>query len=202
MRRIRAPAPEGSLSVPGPNIRPVWKAYVVLAVAAGFGARLLGLGLPGSIAAAVLAPALPAFLLGVFRGTRTPAAYEDPAVAKQAMTGLEFEDHVARIARGCGPVIMTPLTGDFGVDLVVGRRPNRLAIQCKRQARPVGAGAVQEVVAGAPMHDCAHTMVVTNHDFTPAARKLAERHGCVLVGGAELTQLGSTIRRLVTPRVS
>ncbi len=94
---------------------------------------------------------------------------------------------------------MTPLTGDWGVDLIVGWRPNRVAIQCKRQARPVGAGAVQEVVAGAPMQDCTRTMVVTNHDFTPAARKLAERHGCVLVGGADLTQLGRTIRRLTTP---
>jgi HJR/Mrr/RecB family endonuclease len=98
--------------------------------------------------------------------------------------------------------MMTPITGDFGVDLIVGRRPNRVAIQCKRQSRPVGTGAVQEVVAGAPMHDCAHTMVVTNHDFTPAARKLAEQHGCVLVGGDELTRLGSAIRRLMTPGVS
>jgi restriction system protein len=190
------------LSAPRLSIRAVWKAYVVLAGAAGVGAHLLGLGPPGSIAIAVLVPALPAFLLGVLRGTRTPAAREDPAIAKQAMSGIEFEDHVARIARGYGPVIMTPVTGDFGVDLVVGRRPDRLAIQCKRQSRPVGAGAVQEVVAGAPMHDCAHTMVVTNHDFTPAARKLAEQHGCVLVGGADLTRLGSTIRRLVTPAVS
>ena len=31
----------------------------------------------------------------------------------------------------------------------VGHRPNRLAVQCKRLSRPVGAGAVQEVVAGA-----------------------------------------------------
>jgi restriction system protein len=180
----------------------VWKAYVLLAIAAGVGAHLLGLGLPWSATVAVLAPALPAFLLGVLRGTRTPAAREHPTVKHAAMSGIEFEDHVARIARGCGPVIMTPVTGDFGVDLIVGRRPDRLAIQCKRQARPVGAGAVQEVVAGAPMHDCAHTMVVTNHDFTPAARKLAERHGCVLVGGDDLTRLGSTIRRLVTPAVS
>jgi restriction system protein len=105
---------------------------------------------------------------------------------------------VARIARGTGTsVIMTAVTGDFGVDLIVGRRPNRLAIQCKRQSRPVGSGAVQEVVAGAAMHDCAHTMVVTNHDFTPAARELAQRHGCILVGGEDLTRLGSTIRRLV-----
>jgi restriction system protein len=177
----------------------VWKAYLVLAIAAGVAAHLVGLSVPWSLTVGALAAALPTFLLGVLRGARTPGATEDPATAKQAMSGIEFEDHVARIARGCGPVIMTPATGDWGVDLVVGRRPDRLAIQCKRQSRPVGAGAVQEVVAGAPMHDCSHTMVVTNHEFTTAARKLAELHGCVLVGGSDLTRLGSTIRRLVTP---
>ena len=113
------------------------------------------------------------------------------------MSGTEFEDYVARIARSCGvPVIMTSITGDWGVDLIIGHRPNRLAVQCKRLSRPVGAGAVQEVVAGAPMQDCTQTMVVTNHEFTPAARKLAERHGCELVGGADLPRLRSTIRRL------
>lgn len=167
------------------------------AVAGGVGAYLLGLDPAWSVAVGVLTPALPAFLLGAVRGARTPAPGEDPAEAKRAMSGTEFEDHVARIARTCGvPVIMTPLTGDWGVDLIVGHRPNRIAVQCKRQARPVGAGAVQEVVAGAPMQDCTQTMVVTNHTFTPAAQRLAERHGCVLVGGAELTRLASTIRGL------
>ncbi|MDT5067516.1 MAG: restriction system protein [Mycobacterium sp.] len=178
----------------------MWKVYGVLGAAAGLTAYLCGVDLPWSIAIGVLASAAPAFLVGVLRGAATPAPDEDPATALSEMSGTDFEDHVARIARRTGaPVIMTPLTGDWGVDLIVGRRPDRLAIQCKRQSRPVGAGAVQEVVAGAPMQDCAQTMVVTNHDFTPAARKLAELHGCVLVGGAELNRLGSTIRRLVTP---
>jgi restriction system protein len=178
----------------------VWKLYGILGVAAGLTAYLCGLALPWSIAIGALVPAAPTFLTGALRGATTPGPAEGPAAALSQMSGTEFEDHVARIARKTGaPVIMTPLTGDWGVDLIVGRRPDRLAIQCKRQARPVGAGAVQEVVAGAPMHDCTHTMVVTNHDFTPAARKLAELHGCVLVDGAELTRLGSTIRRLVTP---
>ncbi|MET4431880.1 restriction endonuclease [Mycolicibacterium sp. 624] len=175
----------------------MWRVYVVVAVAAGLGAYLFGLSVPLSVAVGVLAPALPAFLVGMLRGARTPGAGEDPAAAKQAMSGTEFEDHVARIARTCGlPVIMTPLTGDWGVDLIVGHRPNRIAIQCKRQARPVGTGAVQEVVAGAPMQDCTQTMVVTNHTFTPAARRLAEIHGCVLVGGEDLTRLASIIRGL------
>jgi restriction system protein len=42
-------------------------------------------------------------------------------------------------------------------------------------------------------------MVVTNHEFTPAARKLAELHGCELVGRTELPRLRSTIRRLTAP---
>lgn len=175
----------------------MWKlcAAAAAALAVGGCAYLLGAG-PWSIALGVLAPAVPAFLGGIVRGARTPAAREDPA--NHAMSGTEFEDHVARIARTTGaPVMMTPLTGDYGVDLVVGRRPDRLAIQCKRQARPVGAGAVQEVVAGAAMHDCAHTMVVTNHDFTPAAKKLADQHGCVLVSGEDLTRLAGLIGRVV-----
>ena len=140
--------------------------------------------------------ATPRFLRGAFDGATAPGPGEQAAAE---MSGLEFEDHVARIARSCGlPVIMTPLTGDWGVDLVVGRRPNRVAIQCKRQSRPVGTGAVQEVVAGAPMQDCRRTMVVTNNEFTPAARKLAERHGCELVGGADLRRLRSVIRRLAS----
>jgi len=176
----------------------VWKVGIVVAIMAGVGAYLLGASIPWSVSTGVLAPALPAFLLGLLRGIRTPSDREHPAARHEAMSGIEFEDHVARIARGCGPVIMTPTSGDWGVDLVVGRRPNRVAVQCKRQSRPVGAGAVQEVVAGAAMHDCSQTMVVTNHDFTPAARKLAEQHGCVLVGGDELNRLQSTIRRLLS----
>jgi restriction system protein len=174
-----------------------------LLVAAAIGSVAWALGAtPGwSLAVAVLAPmtlaAAPRFVRGAIFGVRTPHPREDVTAA---MSGTEFEDYVARIARSSGaPIIMTSITGDWGVDIIVGRRPNRLAIQCKRQSRPVGAGAVQEVVAGAPMQDCARTMVVTNHEFTPAARKLAELHGCELVGGAELGRLRATIRRLTEP---
>ena len=175
------------------------KLYLALGTAAGLTAHFAGAGLPWSVATAAAVPlaafAAPRFLLGAIVGASTAGPREkDPAAE---LSGLEFEDYVARIARSCGiPVIMTSLTGDWGVDIIVGKRPNRLAIQCKRQSRPVGTGAVQEVVAGAPMQDCVKTMVVTNHEFTPAARKLAELHGCELVGGAELPRLRSTIRRL------
>ena len=176
-----------------------WKLYAALGVAVGATAYLIGAGLTVSIALAVLAPiissAAPRFFLAALVGAATPGTGE--RAAGDDMSGTEFEDYVARIARSCGvPVIMTSVTGDWGVDLIVGHRPNRLAVQCKRRARPIGASAVQEVVAGAPMQDCTMTMVVTNNEFTSAASKLAEKHGCELVGGADLPRLPSMIRRL------
>jgi restriction system protein len=186
--------------VPPPTIRPVVRIrlYVVVAAASGIAAYLLGAAPVWSLAIGAIAPAIlaaaPHFLRGAIVGLSAPNE------VAAAMSGTEFEDYVARVVRSCGvPVIMTSVTGDWGVDIIVGKRPNRVAIQCKRQLRPVGTSAVQEVVAGAPMQDCTKTMVVTNNEFTPAARKLAELHGCELVGRAELPRLRSTIRRLTDP---
>ena len=183
-------------------MRTTTKIYVAVGIASGVAAHFLGVAMPWSLAVAVGVPlviaAAPRFLAATVTGALTPSPSETPKAS--TMSGMEFEDHVARIARSCGvPVIMTAVTGDWGVDLVIGHRPDRIAVQCKRQSRPVGAGAVQEVVAGAPMHGCTKTMVVTNHEFTPAAVKLAELHNCRLVGGAELSRLRSIIRRLTEP---
>jgi restriction system protein len=172
--------------------------YVLVAVASGIVAYLFGATLVWSLTIGAFAPAVVAAAPHFLRGAVTGASTHDDETSE--MSGTEFEDYVARIARSCGmPVIMTAITGDWGVDVIVGKRPNRLAIQCKRQSRPVGTSAIQEVVAGAPMQDCTKTMVVTNHEFTPAARKLAELHGCELVGRSELPRLRSTIRRLTEP---
>ena len=172
--------------------------YLALVIASGIAAYLLGMGPIWSLAIGALAPAALVAAAHFLRGTLVGLGTTRDEAAE--MSGIEFEDYIARIARSSGlPVIMTSVTGDWGVDLIVGKRPNRLAIQCKRQARPVGASAVQEVVAGAPMQDCSRTMVVTNHEFTPAARKLAELHGCELVGRDELPRLRSIIRRLTAP---
>ena len=98
----------------------MWKLYGILGVAAGLTAYLGSLGLPWSIAIGILVSAMPRFLVGAIRGAATPSPAERPT---EQMSGTDFEDHVARIARRAGvPVIMTPLTGDWGVDLIVGRR--------------------------------------------------------------------------------
>ena len=192
------------MSVPAPTIRNMARRirYPLVGVVVALAAYGLGLGPWWSIGLGVvgLAPVLAVlpmrFIAGAVSGALTASVREDPAGRAARMSGTEFEDYVARAARSCGlPVIMTPHSGDWGVDLIVGRRPDRIAIQCKRLGRPVGPSAVQQVVAGAPMQECTRTMVVSNQEFTPAAHRLADLHGCRLVGGSQLAHLRSAIRR-------
>lgn len=103
------------------------------------------------------------------------------------MSGREFEKYVAARVRQMGwDVSATPATRDFGVDLIAERGSECVAIQCKRHARPVGVSAVQQVVAGALHHRCSASAVVSNQEFTTAARELASTHGCHLVGRSKL----------------
>ena len=104
-----------------------------------------------------------------------------------AMTGHDFENYVAAKLRAAGyRVAMTRATGDFGVDLIARKGKERMAVQCKRHGRRVGAAAVQQVVAGSLLHGCTSTMVVSNQEFTPAAIELAQVHLCELVGRRRL----------------
>ena len=107
-----------------------------------------------------------------------------------AMSGVEFEAYVGGVLRHNGYLVdFTKATGDFGVDLVARRGTDVIAVQCKRRIKPVGAAAVQQVVAGAVMYQCLSTMVISNQSFTSAAVALAERHKCLLIDGSELSRL-------------
>ncbi len=189
--------------MPRPSIGLV-KLYLIAGIVLGVVAATLGAAPAWAVAAGVIGPVLPMlayrFAIGLWSGAWTPSRREEPAGRAEQMSGTEFEDYVARVARAAKlPVIMTPLSGDWGVDLIIGKRPDRLAVQCKRVSRPVGPGAVQEVVAGASMQGCTRTMVITNNEFTPAARTLAQNHGCHLVCGAQLPQLRRLLREATRP---
>jgi len=119
------------------------------------------------------------------RRDRRRAASDMAAI--DAMSGVEFEGFVAAQLRTSGwAVEHTAGSGDYGVDLIATRAGTRMAVQCKRQAKPVGVAAVQQVVAGAAHHRCDRTVVVTNQVFTTAARQLASTHSCRLVGREQL----------------
>ncbi len=111
------------------------------------------------------------------------------------MSGVEFENYIAGMVRSLGlRVTTTSVTGDYGVDLIIS---GQFAVQCKRQSRPVGTAAVQQVVAGAAMHGCSGTkFVISNQNFTPAAAKLAAASSCGLYGRDNFDQFMEVMREV------
>ena len=89
---------------------------------------------------------------------------------------------VPRFRQAGWKVSTTAVSGDFGVDLIARKDGQCMAVQCKRYGKSVGVSAVQQVVAGAMHHKCTSSMVVSNQEFTKAAKQLAITHNCQLVG--------------------
>jgi restriction system protein len=127
---------------------------------------------------------------------RQEAAYRAVGLDQiDVMPGVEFENYVATVLRGIGyQTSLTKVTGDFGIDIIAIKDGIRTAVQCKRQGSAVGGAAVQQVVAGAVMHQCTAVMVVCNRTFTRAAQELAARHNCRLVDRRALEKLALSVR--------
>jgi hypothetical protein len=112
--------------------------------------------------------------------------------------GLAFEAKCEEILKRAGfTVEKTPVSGDFGVDLLARKDGLTYAIQCKFYSTPVGVSAVQEAAAGCLHYvaDCA--VVVALSGFTAAARRLAGSNAVLLIGATQLAEL----QRLCLPLI-
>jgi restriction system protein len=144
---------------------------VYLGLIVGVIGRSVWLGLAGAI--------FGIFFALLLRRERTDAGM----TTIDAMSGVEFESYVAaRLRRAGWQVRLTPAVGDYGVDLIADKGGQSVAIQCKRHGKAVGVAAVQQVVSGALHHGCTRSIVVSNQEFTTAARQLAYTHRCQLIG--------------------
>jgi restriction system protein len=105
-------------------------------------------------------------------------------------TGRQFESNLESIFAVLGvPCERTPVTGDFGVDLILSLGQRRVALQAKDHAAAVGVSAVMEVVAGAKHYQCTDAAVIAKGDFTTAAHELAKTTGTKLLSEGALLQL-------------
>lgn len=103
------------------------------------------------------------------------------------MSGSEYEVFCADLLAQVGwDVVRKGGTGDQGVDLLAKMNGTIVAVQCKRYSSPVGNKAVQEVEAGRVFEQADLAAVVSNTDFTPAARQLAASLGVMLLHHSEL----------------
>ncbi|MCK9463068.1 MAG: restriction endonuclease [Proteobacteria bacterium] len=110
-----------------------------------------------------------------------------------SLNGPEFERYVDSFfrARGC-EVVHTGRSGDFGADLIVVDKGVKYAVQAKNyDTGDVNNKAVQEAFTAASYYGCTRAMVVTNAQFTDAARELARKckPPVLLMGRDELTYL-------------
>lgn len=80
----------------------------------------------------------------------------------------------------------TPVSGDFGADLILVRDGERIAVQAKRYIGSVGVSAVQEALSGMAYYNCQSAMVVTTGYFTKNAIELAKKSDVSMIDRVEL----------------
>lgn len=103
------------------------------------------------------------------------------------MSGVTFERYVGELLKDQGYQIhYTPLSGDFGTDIVARRDNDRISVQTKRYRDAVNLEAVQQAVASMPIYGCNKSMVVTNNYFLKSAKDLARATGCELIDRIKL----------------
>ena len=107
------------------------------------------------------------------------------------MEGHDFEHLCADALRanGYSNVEVTRASGDYGVDILAEKNGVPYAIQCKRYNSAVGNHAVQEAYSGAAYYGGRVPVVLTNQDFTSAAKKMAASLGVELWGRSKLDAL-------------
>jgi restriction system protein len=106
----------------------------------------------------------------------------------QSLSGIEFEELVQlRFERFQLKTTQTPVSGDFGADLIVEDDDGTIyVIQCKRFARKVNLKAVQEVVAAKRHYGGDYGIVITNNEFLNSAIELAKSNQIELWNGDKL----------------
>lgn len=105
------------------------------------------------------------------------------------LSGRAFEKYLRVQFKHLGyRVKLTDFSHDYGADLVVKKRGERIVVQAKRYEKNVGIAAVQEAVGSVAYYDADRAMVVTNSGFTKSARNLARQNEVELWGRREIQE--------------
>ena len=83
----------------------------------------------------------------------------------------------------------TRSTNDYGADLYVIYRGDRICVQCKYYSNNVGIAAVQEVNGSLSHYSAVAGVVITNSEFTPSAIQGAKEQHVLLINGKRLKSI-------------
>ncbi len=107
--------------------------------------------------------------------------YISPIEKIDHMTGEEFELFMTQYFAEHGfKATHTPLSGDYGIDLILENDFVKIGVQAKCYSNKVTLSAIQEVVAGLRHYGLSSGMVVTNNYFQPSAIQLAKENNITL----------------------
>ncbi|WP_238343585.1 restriction endonuclease [Gracilibacillus saliphilus] len=103
------------------------------------------------------------------------------------MSGNKFEEYLLILLKGRGSKVkLTPKTGDYGADLILDTKNNKIVVQAKRYKKNVGVRAVQEIVSAQKYYKADECWVITNSLFTKQAINLASSSNVRLINRSEL----------------
>lgn len=104
-----------------------------------------------------------------------------PIEKVDSMTGEQFELFMTQYFSEHGfKTTHTPLSGDYGIDLIIENDFGKIGVQLKCYSKKVPQDAIREVVAGLRHYGLNSGMVVTNNYFQPSAIKLAADNNIML----------------------
>lgn len=91
------------------------------------------------------------------------------------MSGDTFEELLLLHFRNLGyKASLTPMTEDYGADLVLVKNGCKTVVQAKRWKHTVGIEAVQQVIGAIRHYGAEHGIVITNSYYSENAHKLAK----------------------------
>lgn len=90
------------------------------------------------------------------------------------MTGEEFEKFLlVHFEKLNYHVKLTPVTSDYGADLIIKKDNIKTVVQAKRWSQKVGIEAIQQILGAKQYYNADKCIVITNNYFTPNAINLA-----------------------------
>jgi len=106
------------------------------------------------------------------------------------MDGRQFEHYLGLLFKSQGyKVEVTKAAGDYGADLVVVKDSKKIVVQAKRYSKNVGIDAVQQAQASIAHYKAHEAWVVSNRDYTEAARNLASSNSVRLINREMLIEM-------------
>jgi len=110
--------------------------------------------------------------------------------AVNAMSKLAFEKLVGSLLERQGyEVGNLRASNDYGVDMIINKDKERIAVQVKRSKNKITRKATSDAVAGMKYYNCTKkAMVITNSEFTEDAREFARGTECILIDRTILQQ--------------